>query len=115
MKNSHKDSHIRLLQIDKAIAEIEQFVEGSNVKIFCENNMLNCAVMMQFMILGEAITHVDKEILDRYNYPWYKVRSFRSIIAHEYFNLKLSAVWEIIQQDLPILKLEIRKMLDNEF
>jgi uncharacterized protein with HEPN domain len=115
MKSSYKDSQIRLEHIRKAITEIEIFVDGKTVNIFCENTMLHSAVMMQFMIMGEAIIHVDKEISDKYNYPWYKVRSFRNMIAHEYFNIKLSAVWEVIEQDLPLLKLEIRKMLDNEF
>ncbi|MBL0051956.1 MAG: DUF86 domain-containing protein [Bacteroidetes bacterium] len=60
--------------------------------------------MLQFIIIGEAIIHVEDEKLDKYNYPWYKVRSFRNMIAHEYFNIKLPAVWMIIENDLQQLK-----------
>lgn len=85
------------------------------MKQFCENDILNNAVLLQFIIIGESITNVEKEILDKYDYAWYKVRSFRNMIAHEYFNIKLTAVWEIIQKDLPQLKSVIKTILIEEF
>lgn len=42
----------------------------------------------------ERLRHIEKAI---------KVKSFRNMIAHEYFNIKLSAVWLIIKTDLPAL------------
>ncbi len=115
MKDKHIESQKRLEQIEKAITDIERFVEGINVATFCENDMLHDAVLLQFIIIGEAIIHIEKEKLDKYDYPWYKVRSFRNMIAHEYFNIKLSAVWEIIQQDIPNLKTVILNILNKEF
>jgi uncharacterized protein with HEPN domain len=115
MKDNHIDSLRRLEQIEKAITDIERFVEGINLDEFCENDMLHDAVLLQFIIIGEAIIYVEKEKLDKYDYPWYKVRSFRNMIAHEYFNIKFSAVWEIIQHDIPKLKIVISKILRNEF
>ena len=85
------------------------------MKQFCENDILNNAVLLQFIIIGESITNVEKEILDKCDYAWYKVRSFRNMIAHEYFNIKLTAVWEIIQKDLPQLKSVIKTILIEEF
>ena len=66
-------------------------------------------------MIGEAIIHVEDEKLDKYDYPWHKVRSFRNIIAHKYFNIKLAAVWAIIQNDLPELKKVVEQILENEF
>jgi uncharacterized protein with HEPN domain len=37
------------------------------------------------------------------------------MIAHEYFNIKMGAVWEIIQKDLPNLKSMISIILETEF
>ncbi|MCC5916463.1 MAG: DUF86 domain-containing protein [Cryomorphaceae bacterium] len=115
MKDRHIESQKRLEHIDKSIAEIEKYVEGVDVHDFCENDMLNNAVLLKFIIIGEAIIHIEKEKLDKYDYAWYKVRSFRNMIAHEYFNIKLTAVWEIIQKDLPQLKSVIRTILTKEF
>lgn len=115
MKDRHIESQKRLEHIDQSIAEIEKYVEGINVHVFCENEMLNNAVLLKFIIIGEAIIHVEKGKLDKYEYAWYKVRAFRNMIAHEYFNIKLTAVWEIIQNDLPKLKTTVKTILTKEF
>jgi uncharacterized protein with HEPN domain len=115
MKDSHIESQRRLEHIEKAITAIEKFVAEADIKMFCENDMLHDAVMLQFIIIGEAIIHVENEKSDRYDYPWYKVCSFRNMLAHEYFTIKLAAVWEIIQKDLPKLKAIVRTILDKEF
>lgn len=101
--------------MQKAITDIEKFVKGESLQTFCENDMLHDAVMLQFIIIGEAIAHVENEKLDKYDYPWYKIRSFRNMIAHEYFNIKLPAVWQIIRQELPALKSVLQKILIQEF
>ena len=51
----------------------------------------------------------------KYNYPWYKVKSLRNMIAHEYFNIKLPAVWQIIENDLQQLKEVVQTILKKEF
>ena len=115
MKDSHEESYYRLLHIQEAIVTIEKFSTGETLQSFCENEMLNNAIMMQFIIIGEAIVHVETEKLDKYDFPWYKVKSFRNMIAHEYFNIKLPAVWLIIESNLQPLKDMVQSILDNEF
>ena len=115
MRDSHVESQKRLELMAKAIADIEKYVQGENFESFCNKRMLHDAVMMQFTIIGEAIVHIEYEKLNKYEYPWYKVRSFRNMIAHEYFNIKIPAVWKIVEKDLPKLKRIVYKMLEHEF
>ena len=115
MRDPREESQNRLQHIEKAITDIEKYVKKESSKSFCENDLLHDAVMLQFIIIGEAINHVETEKLEKYDYPWYKVRSFRNMIAHEYFNIKLVAVWQIIKKDLPELKKTIQTILKNEF
>jgi uncharacterized protein with HEPN domain len=115
MKDSHVESQQRLQHIEKAVADIEKFTKGESLETFCEKDMLHDAVMMQFIIIGEAIINVESEKLDKYDYPWYKVKSFRNMIVHEYFNIKLPAVWQIIENDLQQLKAVIQTILKEEF
>ncbi len=115
MKDSHIESQKRLQHIEQAITDIQKFVADQTLKSFCDNGLVHDAVLFQFMVMGEAINHVENEKLDKYQYPWYKVRSFRNMIAHEYFNVKLIAVWNIIGSDLPQLKKVIQRILKNEF
>lgn len=115
MKDSHVESQQRLLHIEEAIADIEKFTTNETLESFCEKDMLHDAVMMKFIIIGEAIINVENEKLNKYDYPWYKVKSFRNMIAHEYFNIKLPAVWQIIENDLQQLKEIVQTMLKKEF
>lgn len=115
MKDQRLDSQKRLQHISKAIDDIFKYVSDETVNTFCEKDIIHDAVLFQFSIIGEAINFVDAEILEKYNYPWYKVRSFRNLISHEYFNIKMEAVWQIIQKDLPELKFIIQSILKNEF
>jgi len=115
MKDRHLESKKRLENMLKAIEDLEKHVQNESLESFCLNDMLNHAVLYNFTILGEALIHVEHEKLVNYNYPWYKVRAFRNMIAHEYFNIKLPAVWEIIQKDLPELKIVLLNILNKEF
>lgn len=114
-KDSHLESKKRLQQILESIALIEEFFKGENLNSFCHDDKLNNAVMMRFVTIGEAIKNVEKEKLDKYDYPWHKVQSFRNIVAHDYFNINLPAVWGTIEGDLPDLKITVNTILKNEY
>ena len=115
MKDPTHENWERLKHIEKAIISIEEYVDGENSESFSNTPLLHDAVLLQFVIMGEAIVHVEKELLNKYDYPWYKVRSFRNMIAHEYFNIKLPSVWLIIETDLPELKKTIIAIIEHEF
>jgi uncharacterized protein with HEPN domain len=115
MKDSLKNSYDRLIHIQKAISEIERFTIGCTELNFEKDEMLVSAVLFQFSVIGEAIVHVDSVILEKYDYPWFKVRAFRNLVAHEYFNIRLISVWKIIENDLQEFKNIIEDVLDNEF
>ncbi len=115
MKDNSKESFERLIHIQKAISEIEIFTHNSNLVDFLNDSFLSSAVLFQFSVIGEAVIHVETSILDKYNYPWFKVRAFRNLISHEYFQIKLEAVWVIVENDLPKLKYVIETIINNEF
>ena len=115
MKDYRLESFKRLQHIAKAIDDINKYVANDTVDSFSDNDVTHDAVLFQFSVIGEAINFVEPEILEKYNYPWYKVRSFRNLISHEYFNIKMDAVWQIIQISLPELQLIIQLILKNEF
>jgi uncharacterized protein with HEPN domain len=115
MKKPKNDSFERLTHIQEAILEIEVFVEAIDEDAFLNDHLVSSAVLFQFSVIGEAIKHIETDILKKYDYPWYKVRAFRNLISHVYFQVKLEAVWDIIINDLPKLKQAINSILDNEF
>jgi len=99
----------------QAINDIELFLQDIDEDAFLNNQLKSSAVLFQFSIIGEAIIHVDEEILSKYDYAWHKVRAFRNLISHMYFQIKLEAVWDVIENDLPELKQVIERILEQEF
>ncbi len=115
MKDHRIESRERLVHTREAIAKIEVFV-GDIVKAdFLDNQLLTSAVLFQFSVIGEAINHVDTNLLSLHNYPWHKVRAFRNLGSQLYFQIKLEAVWDVIVNDLPELRQVIDILLDREF
>ncbi len=115
MKDRHQESFKRLQHILDAIKSIQRYVNNETVNSFCRNGLIHDAVLFQFSVIGKAMNTVESEKLDKYPYPWYKVRSFRNFIAHEHFNIKLSAARIIIERDLPELQATITAIMGNEF
>lgn len=115
MRDHHLDSYKRLQHISKAIDDINHYVSNETIETFCTNSLVHDAVLFQFSIIGEAINFVSSDLLEKYKYPWYKVRSFRNLISHEYFNIKMEAVWQIIVTGLPELQFVIQNILEIEF
>jgi len=46
--------------------------------------------------------------------PWKEWCGIRDIFAHQYSNLDIQSAWETIQNDVPELKIEIEKILQNK-
>jgi uncharacterized protein with HEPN domain len=115
MKDRKVESLERLSHIREAIHQIEVFVKDTDKQAFLNHQLVASAVLFQFSVIGEAIVHVNLDILEKYEYPWYKVRAFRNLISHMYFQIKLVAVWDIIVNDLPDLKQVIESILKEQF
>ena len=44
-----------------------------------------------------------------HNIEWLKIKDFRNIIAHDYFGIDAEEVWQIIKNDIPLLKVKINR------
>lgn len=115
MKDKRLRSHERLKHILQVILDIEVFTHDIDEEVFLKDPLVVSAVLFKFSVIGEAINHVERELLSKYDYPWHRVRAFRNLISHDYFNIKLEAVWDVIIKDLPDLKKQIEMILKLEF
>lgn len=111
MRNLPLSDRDRLDHILSAIESIESFTKDLSGEEFMQDSKICSAVLFQFVIIGEAVAALSFELIQKYAYPWYKPRSFRNFIAHEYFGIKMEVVWYTIQIQLPEFKsfiIEIR-------
>ncbi len=102
----------RIRDILDAIAEIQKFTRGIDFETFKEDDKSIRAVEMNFIIIGEAANQIPDEIEERYTtIPWSLMRAMRNRIVHVYFKVDEKLMWDTIQNDLPPLIPELKKML----
>lgn len=98
-----------------AIRKIDTFTKGiKGADHFYEQEMIFDATLMNFVVIGEVVDKVSSETQKRYpEIPWPQIKSFRNIIAHTYFGVDAEEVWQIILNDLPVFKIQIQQILDE--
>jgi uncharacterized protein with HEPN domain len=103
---------IRLQHIADAISEIEQYLDKVNFAAFTENSMMRFACIKQLEIIGEASNHISKEMKKTFSeIEWQQIAGMRNVFIHEYFGVDLNLVWDIIVNDLPLLRQKITDIL----
>ena len=94
----------RLRHIADAIASIRADTSRGK-KAFLKSRVHQQAVILNLMIIGEAIKHIDARALStRPEIPWNDIAGLRDIVAHKYFHLDLDTIWDVVEKDLaPVL------------
>ena len=95
-----------------AIEQLERYTRGMSEGEFSSRPMVQDAVARQIEIVFEAAKNVTQEFQNLHpKLPWGKTMDIHERIVGEDFKLDLAVVWNTIQDDLPLLKQIIRKLL----
>lgn len=110
-----KDNSVYLQHINDSISEITSYLDKSNFEIFSENTWDQAAVMRHLEIIGEAANNLDKDFQQRYSeIPWKVIISLRNVVIHDYMDVDLNIIWQIITQDLKPLHKQILELLSEK-
>jgi uncharacterized protein with HEPN domain len=95
---------VRIEDILEAIDSIRDYVAGLDFGAFCADRKTVDAVERNLEIIGEAAVRMPDEIRAQWpDVPWQQMRDMRNLLAHEYFGVDLSILWQTLQEDLPAL------------
>lgn len=108
----NKDDVVHLRHMLDAIEQMERYTRGMSESEFTSRPMVQDAVARQVDIVGEAAKRVSIEFQELHpKLPWEKTIHIHNKIVGDDFKLYIPVVWNIIQDDLPLLKQTIRKLL----
>ena len=97
-----------LLHILDAIDRIEQYVQGLDRATFDQNLLVQDGVIRQLMVIGEAVKLLSDDLRAKHtDIPWSRIARMRDRLVHHYFGIDIETVWLTVQDDLPVLKIEI--------
>lgn len=109
-----RDYRLYLADIIQGCDRIVEYVDGHTFESFSEDNMTIDAVARNLEIIGEAAKNIPAEILAaRPEVVWSDVAKFRDVIAHQYFRVKLTVVWDAISNEIGGIRTAASKIIEN--
>ena len=101
----------RFLDMMEAIQRIDKYA-GRGRQAFVADELIQTYIVHNLQILGEAVAKIPTEQQREYpELPWPKMVGMRNVLVHNYFNIDLDIVWQVVESELPALKEKIGRIL----
>jgi len=113
MKEPLRDSE-RLKHILEAINNIEIASDNITKAELLENFILRHGLTWNIMVIREAVNKLSKDFCDVHkDIPWRQIAGMRHVLVHDYYQIDVDELWDVIISDLPILKGQIESIIDD--
>ncbi|NTU42855.1 MAG: DUF86 domain-containing protein [Nitrospirales bacterium] len=103
-----------LQHILQAIDKIQRSVGTMDKTGFFQDEVLQDAVIRNIEIIGEAANRLSPEFTVEYkDIPWRDIAGMRHRLIHAYFQVNMHTVWKVVGRDLPVLKSQVKSILEG--
>lgn len=105
-----KESRVYLIHIRDCITRIKQYtVDGKEA--FFNDIKTQDAVLRNVQVMCESVQKLPNEWKNAYpDTEWNSIAGFRNRLTHEYLNINLNIVWNVVENYLPDLEVTIEAM-----
>ena len=104
----------RFLDMMEAIQRIDKYAERGR-PAFVSDELIQTYIVHNLQILGEAAAKIPIDQQSQYpELPWPKMVGMRNVLVHNYFNIDLDIVWQVVESELPALKEKIGRILEKQ-
>jgi len=118
MLPNEKNDLMYLINILEYIGKIWKYTEGINNAddLFDLNDQMNLNASLTLLAnIGENVSKLTEKIKnENQNINWQQIKDFRNRIVHDYAGIDLAIVYEIIKNDLEILKPEVEVIIKKQ-
>ena len=100
----------------EAADAVERFLTGVEETAFLGSEMLQSAVLLKLIIIGEAAAHLSKEFRQRHaDMEWSDIVAFRNLSVHAYFGVQWPIVWGTATEEVPELRRIVGGILESDY
>lgn len=113
MREPLRDSE-RLRHMVEAIG----YIEGASMNVTREalssDYILRHALTWNIMVIGEAANKLSSDFCTAHpGTPWRKIAGMRHVLVHDYYQIDVDELLTVITVDIPALKPQIQKYLEE--
>ena len=106
-----KDDRLYLIHIKECIERVIMYTEEGKDVFFADIKTQD-AVMRNLQILAESTQRLsDSQKVKHPEVDWRNISGFRNVAVHEYLSIDVKRIWDIVEQDLPVLEEQIEAIL----
>ncbi len=105
-----------LYDIRLASEALIEFTRDRSLDNYQDDLLLRSGVERQIEIIGEALNQaskIDPTLAEEIN-GFRQIINLRNVIIHGYASIENETIWGILQNDLPALHEQVRKLLDEK-
>jgi len=107
-------NQIALEDILNFCSKIEIYIKDMTKVDFENNELVIDAVLRNLELIGEASRRLSNELMSRYSkIPWKKIIGLRNIVIHEYSDVDLDIIWDIVTKNIPETKENIQEIYNK--
>jgi uncharacterized protein with HEPN domain len=92
----------------------EEFVGTMDYEAFSRDTKTSYAVVRCIEIIGEATKNIPVTVRRKYPLiPWKEMAGMRDKVIHFYFGVNPQKVWLVVKEDIPTIKLLLKKIVED--
>ncbi|NJK38743.1 MAG: DUF86 domain-containing protein [Oscillatoriales cyanobacterium RM2_1_1] len=104
-----------LIDIDYYGRTVISFVSGMTQAEFAEDRKTIAAVMYAISIMGEATKRLSNEFREEHPHlPWKELAGMRDRLVHDYRNIDLDILWDVVSVEIPALLVSLDPLLPRQ-
>lgn len=111
MNDKEKYAILKMIEyINKSI----DYTKDLSYESFENDSKTQDATIFNISQIGELVRNISDETINKYgNIEWKMIKGLRNRIIHDYVGINLTNIWYVIKSDLPMLKVDLMKILDD--
>lgn len=104
-----------LLDMLQSAELILSYTDQCSKDEFIENIQLQDSVIRRLLVIAEAAKRVSAATQQSLpNIAWTEINGMRNRLVHEYDDINLGIVWDVIQLEIPALITELKPLIPPE-
>ncbi len=104
-----------LIDIDFYAKQALAFGDNFTQDEFEVDYKTQAAVMYAIAIMGEATKRLSQEFRLEYPLiPWQEIAGIRNRLVHDYKNIDLDILWQVVTVEIPVLLMSLEPLLPQE-